>query len=119
MSATQTSDKRRGVVVVGAGSGIGAAVAALRRRGLRRILCEGGPTLLEELIARDLVDEMCLTISPTLAAAPATARVGASRVPTRMALRHAVRIDDYVYLRYVRPGGGPDREVDENGSDAT
>lgn len=28
MSATQTSDKRRGVVVVGAGSGIGAAVAA-------------------------------------------------------------------------------------------
>ena len=98
---------------------IGAAVAALRRRGLRRILCEGGPTLLEELIARDLVDEMCLTISPTLAAAPATARVGASRVPTRMALRHAVCIDDYVYLRYVRPGGGPDREVDENGSDAT
>ncbi|HRD11640.1 MAG TPA: dihydrofolate reductase family protein [Mycobacterium sp.] len=98
---------------------IGAAVAALRRRGLRRILCEGGPTLLEELIARDLVDEMCLTISPTLAAAPTTARVGASRVPTRMALRHAVCIDDYVYLRYVRPGGGPDREVDENGSDAT
>ena len=95
---------------------IGAAVAALRRRGLRRILCEGGPTLLEELIARDLVDEMCLTISPTLAAAPATARVGASRVPTRMALRHAVRIDDYVYLRYVRPGGGPDRKSTRTGA---
>ena len=44
------------------------AVHTLRAKGLRRILCEGGPTLLDELVAGDLVDEMCLTVSPTLAA---------------------------------------------------
>lgn len=81
-----------------------AAVEALRAMGLRRVLCEGGPTLLDELVADDLVDEMCLTVSPTLAATPVTSRPGAPAlsVPARMALGHAVTVDDYVYLRYVR-----------------
>ncbi|WP_233211478.1 pyrimidine reductase family protein [Mycobacterium sp. shizuoka-1] len=80
------------------------AVCALQTRGMRRILCEGGPTLLDELVACDLVDEMCLTISPTLAATAATARPGAPAltVPTRMALGHAVTAENYVYLRYIR-----------------
>ncbi len=84
------------------------AVGMLRRRGFRRILCEGGPTLLDELIARDLVDEMCLTLSPTLTTAPVAGRAGMSHVPTRMTLGHAVCVDDYVYLRYVRPPAGLD-----------
>lgn len=91
---------------------VDAAVGALRARGFRRILCEGGPTLLDELIARDLVDEMCLTLSPTLAAAPAAGRAGMAHRPTRMTLGHAVCVDDYVYLRYVRPPAG----VEPNGS---
>lgn len=76
----------------------------LRSRGLCRILCEGGPTLLDELVADDLVDEMCLTVSPTLAATPVTSRPGAPALaaPTRMTLGHAVVVDDYLYLRYVR-----------------
>lgn len=79
-------------------------VHTLRAKGLRRILCEGGPTLLDELVAGDLVDEMCLTVSPTLAAAPNGSRPGAPAltVPTRMTLGHAVVVDHYVYLRYVR-----------------
>ncbi len=83
------------------------AVQTLRAGGMRRVLCEGGPTLLDELVANDLVDEMCLTLSPTLAAAPASARPGAPalRVPARLALGHAVTVEDYVYLRYTRPGG--------------
>jgi riboflavin biosynthesis pyrimidine reductase len=83
-----------------------AAVTALQARGARRILCEGGPTLLDELVANDLVDEMCLTISPTLAASPTSDRPGAPvlTTPTRMALGHVVTVEDYVYLRYVRPG---------------
>ena len=81
-----------------------AAIAALRSRGLNRILCEGGPTLLDELVAGDLVDEMCLTISPTLAATGVTTRAGAPALaaPHRLTLRHAITIDDYVYLRYTR-----------------
>jgi riboflavin biosynthesis pyrimidine reductase len=84
------------------------AVRTLHAGGMRRILCEGGPTLLDELIANDLVDEMWLTISPTLAATAATARPGAPAlaVPTRLTLGHALTVEDYVYLRYVRADHG-------------
>jgi riboflavin biosynthesis pyrimidine reductase len=61
------------------------AVATLQTNGMRRILCEGGPTLLDEL---------------------ATDRPGAQALtaPARLALGHVVTLEDYVYLRYVRPG---------------
>jgi riboflavin-specific deaminase-like protein len=38
-----------------------------RERGVRSVLCEGGPHLHAELVALDLVDEMFLTIAPKLA----------------------------------------------------
>jgi riboflavin biosynthesis pyrimidine reductase len=38
-----------------------------RERGIRSLLCEGGPTLHGELQARGLVDELFLTIAPKLA----------------------------------------------------
>lgn len=80
-----------------------AAVDRLQARGFRRILCEGGPMLLDQLVAADLVDEMCLTISPTLTAERGPARTGAplkSRI--RLGLRHAITEGDHVYLRYGR-----------------
>jgi riboflavin biosynthesis pyrimidine reductase len=40
---------------------------ALEERGLRRILCEGGPTLFAGLARAGLVDEVCLSITPLLA----------------------------------------------------
>lgn len=80
------------------------AVERLQARGFRRVLCEGGPTLLDALIAADLVDEMCLTISPTLSAAEPVARPGAPlTAPARLCLDHAFAIDHYLYLRYRRP----------------
>jgi riboflavin biosynthesis pyrimidine reductase len=42
------------------------AVAALAERGHRRILVEGGPTLLGQFAAAGLLDELCLTVSPLL-----------------------------------------------------
>ena len=39
---------------------------AVRREGHRRILCEGGPGLLAELLEAKLVDEIFLTLSPRL-----------------------------------------------------
>lgn len=47
-----------------------AAVADLRNRGLTALLCEGGPRLLAALLRDDLVDELCLTVSPALAGGP-------------------------------------------------
>ena len=41
-------------------------VAELRRRGLGRILCEGGPRLARDLLGAGLVDELCLTLAPLL-----------------------------------------------------
>ena len=38
----------------------------LRERGIRSVLCEGGPTIHGELQARGLVDELFLTIAPKL-----------------------------------------------------
>ncbi len=41
-------------------------VAALHERGLTRVLCEGGPSLLTSLLAAGVVDELCLTTAPTV-----------------------------------------------------
>lgn len=40
-------------------------LAALHERGFTRLLCEGGPSLLTTLLAAGVVDELCLTTSPT------------------------------------------------------
>jgi riboflavin biosynthesis pyrimidine reductase len=44
-----------------------AALSGLGDQGIGHILCEGGPTLNESLVAASLVDEFCLTLSPKLA----------------------------------------------------
>ena len=44
-----------------------AALADLRARGVRALLCEGGPTLNRALLAAGLVDELFLTLAPQLA----------------------------------------------------
>src|SRR5699024_4833460 len=43
----------------------------LRRRDLLRIRSEGGPTLFGAFLAAGAVDELCLTLAPTLEAGPA------------------------------------------------
>lgn len=42
-------------------------VDALAGRGLRRIVCEGGPQLLRNLVEADLIDEADITLSPLFA----------------------------------------------------
>ncbi|MFJ6094977.1 pyrimidine reductase family protein [Williamsia muralis] len=80
------------------------AIDALRERGFRRILCEGGPSLLQALADHDLVDEMCVTVSPTIAGGqggsprPKTTLGG----PRRMKLAHVLSHNDFLYLRYTR-----------------
>ena len=59
------------IVTGDGGVDLTAALAELAGRGLRRVLCEGGPTLLGDLVAASLVDEMCVTTSPLLVGGPA------------------------------------------------
>lgn len=42
-------------------------LAEAERRGWRRIVLEGGPTLLRTWLEHEAVDELCLTVRPTLA----------------------------------------------------
>ncbi|AXT85614.1 hypothetical protein C6I20_10690 [Aeromicrobium sp. A1-2] len=72
-------------------------------RGWTRVLCEGGPSLHGELVAHDLVDELCLTIAPILAAggAPRISH-GAHTVDQQMRLAHAIEADGGLLTRWVR-----------------
>ena len=76
----------------------------LARRGLDRVLCEGGPSLLGTLQAADAVDELCLTVAPVLVGGEAgrIARGPAGIAPRRMALVGALQADDALLLRYRR-----------------
>ncbi len=80
-----------------------AAMGDLRDRGVATILSEGGPHLFGSLTAADLVDEVCLTVSPLLAG-PGAGRVTAGP-PSEirgLALAHVLCADDALLLRYVR-----------------
>jgi riboflavin biosynthesis pyrimidine reductase len=83
-----------------------ALLAELGRRGLHRVLCEGGPALHGALIAADAVDELCLTVAPLLAGGPA-GRIasGPDGTPARrMVLVGALHEEGTLLLRYRRSG---------------
>jgi 5-amino-6-(5-phosphoribosylamino)uracil reductase len=82
-------------------------VAALHERGLTRLLCEGGPTLLTTLLDAGVVDELCLTSSPMLVG-EGPRLVGALDRPVDLALTHLVHDDPGVLLgrwRVIRSSG--------------
>ncbi|WP_448071545.1 pyrimidine reductase family protein [Georgenia yuyongxinii] len=79
------------------------AVAELTRRGLGQVLCEGGPHLLGTLIAADLVDELCLTLSPVLEGGRAgRITAGGAQATRAMRLAHVLTAGDMLMLRYLR-----------------
>ncbi|MCG8919338.1 pyrimidine reductase family protein [Actinokineospora sp. PR83] len=81
-----------------------AALAALDERGLRRVCCEGGPRLFGDLIAADLVDQLCLTVAPLLAGGGVDRIAGGGPVPVprRLALASVLSDDGFLMLRYRR-----------------
>jgi len=76
---------------------------ALARDGMRQVLCEGGPRLFGALLQAGLVDELCLSLSPTLVGGDAGRIVrGVSEAARRMRLVHALPAGDLLLLRYAR-----------------
>jgi riboflavin biosynthesis pyrimidine reductase len=72
--------------------------------GARVVLCEGGPSTIGQLVADDLLDELCLTIAPVLVAGdgPRIAH-GAAPVPDRgLSLARVLAADDLLFVRYLR-----------------
>ncbi len=91
-------------------------IAALSERGYRRILTEGGPTLMGQLLRAGTVDELFLTISPimagggenprpTLASGVDLLAAGAPRAHLLSGRSHG----SYLFLRYACSPG--DQEV--------
>lgn len=83
---------------------LAAAITTLAGRGLARVLTEGGPGLLGQLAMADLLDELCLTVSPLLAGGAAgRVMVGASLpAPWRLRLAHVLEDDGSLFCRYLR-----------------
>lgn len=91
------------------------ALAALHDElGAGTVLCEGGPALLGELVDGDLLDELCLTLSPVMggdplpvavSAVPAGAGAGGAPDLARFVLGHVLAHDSSLFLRYTRARG--------------
>jgi riboflavin biosynthesis pyrimidine reductase len=100
--------ERAGAEVVIAGDGLGVdparAVSALLERGHLRLLTEGGPRLLGQLVAAGVLDELCLTMSPTLTSGYAQRIAGgpALDVPERFALASLLEEEGFLFTRYRR-----------------
>lgn len=82
---------------------LNAAIVELRSRGFARIVSEGGPQLFTDLVKARLVDELCLTRSPTLVAGTETRilRGGQFDPPVELELNALFGTDDgFLYLLY-------------------
>lgn len=80
-----------------------AMVAALAGLGLPQVLCEGGPHLFGSLIEADVVDELCLSLSPLLVGGAAGRISRSAHEHARgMRLVHALPAGDLLLLRYAR-----------------
>ncbi|MEU0943121.1 pyrimidine reductase family protein [Streptomyces canus] len=100
--------EKAGARVVIAGDGVGVdparAVRALAELGHTRLLTEGGPRLLGQLVAAGVLDELCLTLSPMLTAGSAQRIAGGPSVavPARFELDSLLEEDGFLYSRYRR-----------------
>lgn len=84
------------------------AIQLLRQRGHRRIVCEGGPSLAGQLAQADLLDEICVTVTPQLpaVAGPRITAGPAGRPAGGQWQLHRSLLDEQgnLFLRYTRPG---------------
>jgi len=85
------------------------ALAALRAKGAKVVLAEGGPSFNGQLVAAGTVDELCLTLSPLLVAGR-SARIAVGDAPPRpigLSLYRLLEAEGLLFARYARPVPGP------------
>jgi riboflavin-specific deaminase-like protein len=81
-----------------------AMMAALNERNLPRIHCEGGPTLLNQLISDHCVNELDITIAPVLVGGGALGLLADIPLPGAsmpLELAHIIQADSALLLRYL------------------
>jgi riboflavin biosynthesis pyrimidine reductase len=108
----ECSDAKRAVIaerlgadnVIEAGEGWvdpARAVEVLAERGLRQVLCEGGPTLMSMLVAGGVVDELCLTWSPLMVGGVHPRILNGPPVDQSWRLGHLLEQDGVLIGRWV------------------
>jgi riboflavin biosynthesis pyrimidine reductase len=84
-----------------------AVAADLRARGIRSVLCEGGPRLFSGLLHEGVVDELFLTVSPALAGggdAPAITVGMPLPELARLLIESVHEHESFLFLRYLIDG---------------
>jgi riboflavin biosynthesis pyrimidine reductase len=121
LTTQQCPDDRKADVIVAGTDRVTPAgmIGALADRGYRRILIEGGPSLLGQVAAAGLLDELCVTVSPVLEGgragrimtAPPEAAPGQQRAdgpgawpPADLALAHILEENGFLLCRYLVSG---------------
>jgi 5-amino-6-(5-phosphoribosylamino)uracil reductase len=99
------------VVGIAAPLTVADVLADLAGRGVRRLLVEGGGTILTSFLTTALADELQLVLAPFFvgaAAAPRFVRPGGFPFDSdrHMVLAEVTRMGDLVLLRYLLPPGG-------------
>ncbi|MEV7022071.1 pyrimidine reductase family protein [Kitasatospora sp. NPDC093558] len=110
-TADAPAERRRAVAEVAdlilAGEGsvdLRAGVSALVERGWTRLLTEGGPRLLGQLAAADLLDELCLSLAPLITGGDAPRIIHDAGMPDarRMRLVSLIEQKGFLFTRYLR-----------------
>jgi 5-amino-6-(5-phosphoribosylamino)uracil reductase len=95
-------------VLVDAGSPVGMRWLAedLHRRGVRRLLVEGGASVLTQFLDEGVADELQLAVAPLLVGDPRAPRLlgPSGRPPGRARLVDVRQVGDVVVLRYALSG---------------
>jgi riboflavin biosynthesis pyrimidine reductase len=97
--ATEVAD----LVIAGEGDvDLRRALDAIAERGARSVLAEGGPSLNAQLAGAGLLDELCVTLSPSIVGGDGKRIVtGPALVPpSALELRSLCEEDGYLFLRY-------------------
>jgi riboflavin biosynthesis pyrimidine reductase len=75
---------------------------ALEERGLRRVVCEGGPTLLDAITAAGLLDEADITVAPLFAGRQHTPMTHGLAEVVPFELAHVIAGEGFLMNRYVK-----------------
>lgn len=105
-ASADTRDAPEGFELIDAGDtqvDLRLLMSILRDRGVRRIACEGGPHLLGQLAAEDLIDEYLVTISPQLVGGAMVGLLGGGNPQAaRFELYEVLRDGEHLMCSYRR-----------------
>ncbi len=92
------------IVTPGSKVDLGFALGLLRARGVEVVLTEGGPSIIGQLVAADLLDELCVTVASVVAGGDSSrlvAGVGPFDPPVEMRLARVLVGDGDLFCRYL------------------